>query len=320
MNDNAWYELFLDLLEKKFPNKTQLTNALISLLDTERESIYRRLRREVPFSAHEIVKMATAWGISLDEISQINSEQFSFQMKQMNYLDPSEKETTFLRYVINSLYALQNFPDTEFMDICNKLPRQILAGYWYLNQFYLFKSRYQYGDDKDTIPYSKAVISVEKKLLTEEYNRAIKFVPQSSFIFDNFIFDFLVNDIRFFHSILLITDEEKELIKKDLYSVLDYLLVVANHGCYPETQQKVNLYISDLNIDTNFSYTFSPEAKICFVHAFEKLEIYTFNSEMVANFKSWMQMKKRTSIQISEVDERSRVDFFHRQRQIVDSL
>jgi len=320
MNENSWYELFIGALDKKFPKKTKLTKALTNLLNLEREAVYRRLRREVYFSAQEIVKIALTWGISLDEISQINSEQFSFQMKHMNYLEPSEKEIFFLRQVIQGLYALQNTTDTEFMNICNKLPRQLLAGYWYLNQFSLFKSRYQYGTDKEVVTFAQAVISEEKRLITEEYNRAIKCVPQSNFIFDTLIFDFLVNDIRYFHSVRLITDEEKELIKKDLYGILDYLLVVANHGCYPETQQKVNLYISDLNIDTNFSYTFSQEANICFVHVFEKLEIYTFNSEMVENFKSWMQMKKRTSIQISEVDERSRVEFFHKQRQIIDSL
>jgi hypothetical protein len=282
--------------------------------------VHRRLRNEVSFSAHEIVKIASTWGISLDEISQINSDQFSFQMKRVNYLDPSEQEAVFLQDVIKGIHALRNAPDTEFLDICNKLPRQVLAGYPYLNQFYLFKSNYQYGTEKEVVNFSKCIISERKRLLTEEYYQSIKHVPNSNFILDTLLFDFLINDIRYFCSIKLITQEEKELIKTDLYKILDYFLEVANNGCYPETQNKVNIYISELNVDTNYSYTVSSEAKICFVHVFEKMEIYTFNSEMVANFMSWMQLKKRTSIQISEVDERSRVEFFSKQRQIIDSL
>jgi hypothetical protein len=320
MNDSMWYEFFIDALYKKFPKKSKLTKSLTKLLDIEREAIYRRLRKEVFFSAHEIVKIASTWGISLDEISQIDSEQYSFKMKQVNYLDPSDEEIIFLRQVIQGIRLLRNVPDTEFMDISNKLPRQIIAGYPYLNQFYLFKKHYLYGTEKESVTFSKAIISEEKRLITEEYYKEIKFVPQSEFIFDNLIFEFLVNDIRYFSSINLITQEEKELIKKDLYNVLNYLLDVATHGCYPETQKKVNIYISELNLDTNYNYTISPEANICFVHAFEKLEIYTFNSHMVKNFKSWMQLKKRTSIQISEVDERSRIDFFTKQRLIINSL
>ena len=321
MNDNIWYEYFIETLYKKFPKKTKLTKALTQLLVLEREAVYRRLRQEVYFSAHEIVKIATAWNISLDEISHVNSEQYSFQMKQINYIEPSKKEVEFLRTVIRGLYALQNAADTEFMNICNKLPRQILAGFEYLNQFYLFKERYQYYScDKTVIPFSKTIISKEKKIITEEYNRAIKCVPQSNFIFDKLLFEYFIKDIQYFHSIRLITDEEKELLKQDLHNLLDYLLEIANHGCYPETQNKVNIYISELNIDTNFSYSFSPDSKVCFVHAFEKLEIFTYNSEMVNKFKAWMQIKKKTSNQISEVDERSRVEFFIRQRQIIDSL
>jgi len=320
MNDNAWYDLFIDALHKKFPKKTQLTKSLKNLLEIEREAVYRRLRKEVFFSAHEIVKIASTWGISLDEISQINSDQFAFQMKQMNYINPSEKEVNFLQTVIKGIRALQNAPDTEFMDICNKLPRQILAGFPYLNQFYLFKANYQYSSAKEVVPFSKCAISDKKRLLTDEYYQAIKCVPNSNFILDTLLFDFLVNDIRYFFSILLITQEEKELIKKDLHKVIDYFFEIATCGCYPETQNKVNLYISELNVDTNYSYTVSPEAKICFVHVFEKLEIYTFNSEMIVNFMSWMQLKKRTSIKISEVDERSRVEFFTKQRQIIESL
>jgi hypothetical protein len=118
----------------------------------------------------------------------------------------------------------------------------------------------------------------------------------------------------------LITNEEKECIKNDLYNLLDYMLGVASRGCYPETRNKVNLYVSQLSIDTNYSCTFTPEAKVCYVHAFEKYEIYTLNPEMVTSFRSWMQLKKRSSIKISEVDEKNRIEFFAKQRQLVDEL
>jgi hypothetical protein len=268
----------------------------------------------------EVVKIASAWNISLDEIIGINAGHVSFQMHRMNYLDPSEKELVFLRSIVQSINYLRNFPDAEFMDICNKLPRQFFAGFPYLNQFYLFKWRHQYGDDSEIIPCSKMVISEEKLKITSDYYQAIKQVSNSSFIFDKRLFDYLITDIQYFHSIYLITDEEKEFIKNDLYNLLDYMLEVANRGFYPETQNKVHFYVSLLNIDTNYSYTFTPEAKICYVHAFEKYEIYTLNSEIVANFKTWMQLKKRTSIKISEVDEKTRIEFFTKQRQLVDEL
>jgi len=321
MTKDMWYDYFLEALSKKYPKKTQLAQALMDLLNIEREAAYRRLRKDVVFPAYEIGTIALAWNISLDELVGVNSGQVAFQMRRMNYIEPSEEELNRLRIIIQSINHLKNFPDAEFMDICNKLPRKLLAGYGYLNQFYLFKWMYQYGDEEENVmPYSQAIISKEKAQLTTEYYRAVKQIPSSGFIWDRKIFDYLIHDIQYFHSIYLITDEEKDLIKKDLYDLLDYMHEVANKGYYPETQNKVDLYISHLNVDTNYSYTFTPETNICYIHAFEKYEIYTLNTEMVTHFRAWMQLKKRTSIKISEVDEKSRIEFFTKQRQLVDDL
>jgi len=316
----TWYDYFFKLLYEKYPKKADLAHALMELLCIEREAAYRRLRKEVMFPAYEIGKIAAAWNISLDELVGVNLGQVSFQMRQMNYIDPSEDELIVLRSIIKSIHYIRRFPNAEFMDICNKLPRKLLAGYEYLNQFYLFKWLYQYGNEKDVVPYSEASISENKSKLTKDYYHAVKLVPTSSFIWDRKLFDYLVSDIRYFHSIQLITDEEKDLIKNDLYNFLDYMLDVANKGCYPETQSKVNLYISQLHVDTNYSYAFSPESSLCYIHVFEKYELYTLNTEMIANFRTWMQLKKRTSVQISEVDERGRIEFFAKQRQLIDTL
>lgn len=320
MVNEVWYDNFIDILYKKYPKKTQLTQALIDLLLIEREAVYRRLRKDVIFPVHEVVKIASAWNLSLDEITGVDSEHIPFKMRKMNYVDPTDDESNFLRVVIAGINYCRSFPSTEFMDICNKLPRQLSAGFEYLNQFYLFKWRYQYGTEKETLPYSQTVISEEKRRITSEYYAAIKNVPNTNFIFDRMLFDYLVGDIRYFYSIRLITEEEKQLIKKDLHNMLEYLLDVASMGYYPETRNKVNIYISQLNVDTNYNYVFTPEANICFVHAFEKYEIFTFNTEMVTNFRNWMQLKKKSSIQISEVDERSRVEYFTKQHQLIDSL
>ena len=241
-------------------------------------------------------------------------------MQPIDYCDPSKQELWFLQDVVQSINNLKDFHDTEFMDICNKLPRQLLAGYGFLNQFHLFKWMYNYGNDNSPVPFGQVIISAEMQQLTADYYQAIKSVHKTNFIFDRMIFSHLVNDIHYFHSIKMITDKEKDLIKKDLIELLDYLLDVATHGCYPETQNKVNLYISDLNVDTNYSYTYANQLSICFVHVFGKYEIYTLNAKMVENFKKWMRLKKRSSIQISEVDNRSRIEFFAKQQQIVDRL
>lgn len=322
MDSNVWYDRFLEALYAKYPKRAKLTEALMDLLFIEREAVYRRLRKDVTFSIHEVVKISSAWNISLDEISGTSSGDIPFLMKTINYLEPSEHDMKFLRHVIRSVSDHNDFPDTEVMNVCNKLPRKLYSGFKYLNLFYLFKWKYNFGSEKKAVPFSQITSSVSEEWLqlSADYFQALKNVPHTIFIFDPMIFNYMVDEIRYFHSIRLITDEEKEFIRKDLHDLLHYLSDITAHAAHLETQNKVSIYISHLPINTNYSYTSASWANVCFIHAFEKYDVYSYHPKMVENFKMWMQLKKRKCIQISGVDEKSRVEFFSEQHQIVDML
>jgi len=317
---NNWYDVFLETLSEKYPQKVQLMQALMELLSIERESVYRRLRKDVAFHILEIVKISTEWNISLDKISALNTDHVPFQMRKIDYMNSSEQEALFLQNVIQGIDRLKDVPETEFMDVCNKLPRPLYASFSALHKFYFFKWKYLYGDDKMVTPYNKIAISENNLMLAEMYSQAIKQVPNTSFVLDRKLFENLAHDLRYFHSIRLITDAELAIIKHDVLDLLEYLNEAATKGCYPETGNRFNLYISQLCIDTNYSYVYTPDAKISFVHVFDKYEIYTFDEDMVGNFRMWMHLKKKSSTQISEVDEKSRIEFFDRQRQLIEKL
>ena len=320
MTEEVWYDHFMDAIAAKYPRKTQLTKALMDLLCIEREATYRRLRKEVAFPAHEVVKIAATWNISLDEIIGVNAGKIFFQMQPINFLDPSKREFSNLQKRVRSVDFLRNSPCSEYMDVCNKLPRSLTAGFPFIYKFAIFKWAYQYSNERTDALFSQMVVPERVRREVADFYQNIKYTANTSFIFDSMIFDYLVRDIQYFHSIMLLTDEEKEQIKQDLFKFLDYLLEVANKGYYPETKKKVTIYISKININTNYSYYHTESLKICRIHAFGKYDISTYDPEMIENFVTWMQLKKRTSVQISEVDARGRVEFFAKQRQLIESL
>jgi len=317
--ETTWYDCFLEALYKKYPQKSQLTEALMDLLSIEREAVYRRLRNDVMFPSNEIAKIASAWNISIDEIVGINPKQISFKLQLWNYLNPSDEELNAMRFLVEDSEYTRNFPNVECMEISNRLPRMLTSGFPYINRFHLLRWMYQYINEK-VLPFSKTAYPEKVAKLSSIYYMVSKSLGNVTFIWDYNLFSYLVSDIRYFCSIYLITDEEKELIKEDLYALLDYMSEIAEKGCWPETGNKVNLYISYLSIDTNYSYYYSENVKFCCVHAFAKNEIFTSDLVMVENFRNYMQSKKKASVKISEADERSRIEFFMKQRQLVDSL
>jgi len=320
MEKGGWYDSFLEDLLARYPKKTQLVQELMNLLCIEQEAAYRRLRKDVVFHASEIAKIASEWNISLDKIMNIASGNVYFQMELVDYLNPSNQNEYLFQSIIEDILYTRDFPETEFMETCNKLPRSLFAGYSHLNQFYLFRGFPNTITNEDVVPFSQIIISEKSRRLTENFCQAIKQVPNTNFILDSKLFDNLVRDVQCFHSVRLITDEEKEFIRKDLYALLDYMSEVANIGYYPETKNKVSFYISQLSVDTNYSYIITDKANVCFVRAFDKYEIHTCNSEMMTRFKILMKFRKRVSVQISEADAKSRIEYFERQRQIVESM
>ena len=323
MEKLSWYDVFLENLNSKFPKRVYLIEELMSLLCIEREAAYRRLRKDVFFPMHEIVKISAAWNISLDEIIGINSGSTPFQMQTLNYLTPELKDIQHLKRKMKILEQVTSAPHSEYMEVCNKLPRPINIDFPILYRFEIFKWAYQYNynaETNSTTPYSKVIFSEELSQQFNIYSRLIKKITNSSFILDQLIFDHFVQNIKFFHSILLINDEEKELLKSQLFLLLDYITELAATGCYPDTQNKVNIYISQLNINTNYSYYYADGLKLCRINAFGKFDVLSYDTEMINYFRTWMNLKKRSAIQISETNEKSRIEYLTKQRQIIDTL
>ena len=318
--DNAWYDDFLDILNEKYPKKGQLTQELMDLLSIEREAVYRRLRKEVLFPINEVVKIASKLGLSLDEITGLNSDKVSFLMQPINYLKPTNEDTSYMKRMIKLINNFRNSPNSEYMEICNKLPRSLTSGFQQLRKFSIFKWNYQYGEEKINLPYSKINITKPMQQTMLDFYLAMKNISQVSYIFDNMLFDYLVGDIRYFHAIQMITDEDKELLKEEISNLIDYLYLVTNIGAFPETRNTVNFYISQINIDTNYSYLYTDNYKVFRIHVFNKYETKNYDPETVSKFRTWMQLKKRSTIQISAVDEKSRIEYFDRQRILIESL
>jgi hypothetical protein len=321
MEEKTWYDIFIDLLHEKFPKNAQLTQEMMTLLRLEREATYRRLRKDVSFTAVEVIKLATAWNISLDEILGVYSGQVPFQMFPYNHLNPSIADINNFQQSVRALDHLRTAINSEYMEVCNRFPRPLYIDFINIYRFNVFSWAYQYTNNEEFKKlFSKIVIPYNSYVELERYKKNIVHVKNTNFIFDELIFDYFVNNVRYFHEVMAITDEEKELIKKELYSLLDYMMEIANKGRYPETFNKVSMYISQLNIDTNYSYYYTDKLKLCRIHAFGTFDITSRDAKMVANFKTWMNLKKRSAIQISEVNEKKRVEFFAAQRKIIDSL
>ena len=321
MNNSIWYDHFLKTLYEKYPKKSQLTEALMDLLSIEREAVYRRLRKEVTFSIYDIAAIANAWNISIDSIFNMVPEESSlFQMDVVSCINPLKKDIKRIENYLRVLKEITAAPFSEYMEISNTLPRSLFVSYPILARFNMFKWLYHCGNEKSIHSFNQFEVSQKTLEFGIEYYDIIKNITHISYMWDSRIIQHLINDVLYFESIYLLSKEEVQLIKQETSTLLDDMENLSLQGGFTGRNSKVDLYISQTNIDSNYYYFYSPITSMCGIRMFTEYIVASINKFMCENFRKWMHTQKRIATLISQVNERQRIEFFIQQREILNKM
>ena len=117
----------------------------------------------------------------------------------------------------------------------------------------------------------------------------------------------------------LISDEDKNLLKEELLSVVDDLEELAARG-KSKTGNDIKIYISNINFEATYSYLETDTIQLSLIRIYSINSITTQDSEMFRGLKEWIQSLKKFSTLISESGEMQRIQFFKQQREIIDAL
>ena len=133
------------------------------------------------------------------------------------------------------------------------------------------------------------------------------------------MFHYLVNDIKYFASIHLITDEEVTNLQADLLQLLDDLEAIASKGKF-DTGKDVHIYISNINFEATYSYVETSNLQLSLIRIFSINSITSRDKDMCKSMKEWVQSLRKFSTMISESGEMQRIQFFKKQREIVENM
>jgi len=320
MKKEILFKNFINALYDRVPQRGKLADVLTELLGIEKEAVYRRLRGSVPFSFQEIHKIAIHMGFSLDSIA----ENISLVTRQMTvlmteFLDPRENDYKKLEDFTTAINRLKEDPDSEAGAIGSIIPSSLYVSYEYVYKFYLFKSSHQFGSQKKVKLYSDTIIPERLKRINRIFVEGVHDSPKSVYILDRRIIDFIVNDIRFFFDIRLITRDDVLLLKKDLHLLIGDLERYSINGHF-DTGCKVDVFLANVHIDANYNYINATNYKLTMMRSLTSGDSYSFDEVVFRNMNNWLNFLKRTSTLISVGNITERINFFDEQRKIIDSL
>ena len=319
--ERFFYDNFLKALEERYPRKSDLTNALLDILPLEKESIYRRLRKDVYFSAEETMKIAEAWHISLDNVIRISpSKTHPFHFNMIEYIHPQECDYKLLENYNRELERIAQDPDGKMVEVLNALPRGLYCRSELLTRFVTMKWLYKFGTAEEIVPFREIHVSERMRALDLEYVNLVHNIPEVHSIHDKRFIEHLIEDIIYFRSIGMVTEDELVLLRDEMLTLLDYIEEVTIKGQFPTTGNKLLFYLSHTWLETEYSLCESKDLTLSFVKVLERNAVVSTDKKVFDRFMNMVQATKRSSVLMSGSNILQQVEFFTHQRDIIKSI
>jgi len=316
-----YYDNFLETLSGRYPQKSELVGALMDILPLEKESIYRRLRKDIPFTAEEVMRISGAWNISLDNIvSATFNKSKAFQLNMIDYLNPSEQDYKLFESYNSLLELVAQDPDGEITEVTNTLPGSLYNNCDNLLRFFTMKWLYKYGKPEESTPLSEIHVPERMRELERQYIELSRKIPKKYAIHDARFIEHLADEIGYFHSIRMVTAAELTILKGELLKLMDQMEDIALKGYFPETGNKLFFYLSQTWLETEYSMLESKDITLSMIKVLERNGVISFDKLVFDKFKNMVKATKRSSVLLSLSNRLEIIKFYDKQRRTIESI
>jgi len=310
-------EILISTIRNFIHNEKELIPLLMSLLNLGKQSVYRRLRNEIPFTFEEITILSSQIGFSIDEIiGRLNPNDELGELMKDSKLE-FQDEYLSSRYKVNQLLErIRKDKNSKIIAATNKLPYIYTAAYENLTKMEYYRWYHQKQEYFTELTFKKfkmpsSIVSESKKII---YNGSL--INKYTLLLDQNILKPIQKEINYYYEMDMIDDDEFCILQEELLQIVDELESLATRGHY-KSGSEVNLYLSSLNIGSNCIHL-ENDNNTCFVIWINSTEPITiFNHNVCSVQKKLMLSLKKYSTLITQCNELSRSIFFKKQRESI---
>ncbi|MDR1810597.1 MAG: helix-turn-helix domain-containing protein [Prevotella sp.] len=306
---------------KCLDSKHLLVERVGEILGISDDAAYRRIRGQTELTFTELEKLCSAFGVSLDGIFKIKSpyRMEPYYYYSQDYFNMQDMDFNMSRDYIRSIQVAAKNTYSEFGFVTNNVILHTRTLYPAIFRFFLFKWMYQRGGRSRIVPFSQAVIPDQLQELHNDYNNWVTKIKYTFIIYQELFLQGIVQDIEYFRDIRLLTPADVSLLKESFGKMLSHMEQLIIDGVF-ETGNKIDIYVSGLNLDMSYSYLYSDFITISMIDAFTVGAMASIDANTCEDMQKWMQSLKHTSTLLSGCSERTRFRFFEKQRAFLNKL
>jgi len=300
----------------QIPKNRKVVVYLVNLLKISRESAYRRIRGDIPFTVEELITLAVDLDFSIDALYDQEKQNHAFYDLTRNENNSNNFFVVMLKKYNELLEKINSAKKVESIMAFSSFPPTFYTVFPHLFKFTYYKWLYQESEIFRNNPYSEVILPNEATLYQKKIQENMLRGSNMILILDMNIFLNLIKEIQYFYQRKLMTDEEMLSLKEDvIYMVEQYerMSQTGNLGT-----NKIQLYLSSFCISSNtvcFNYDGNTEPLFW---------IFTLNPVIIQNAKfasmqiKWLNSLRRQSALITQSNEILQAEFFFRQREYID--
>ncbi|MBP1630489.1 MAG: hypothetical protein H6Q15_1382 [Bacteroidetes bacterium] len=311
MADKQIYKNLNIILENSL-NKIDLIQYLMNVLSLEREAVVRRLKGIVSFDIDELYLLSRGLGVSLDSVIWGNDKERA--IFSLNLLDTKivvDKYSKSLLYYTSLNNKVSAAKESYIIASYNSIPISFITPYEFLSKFRLYKWLYQ-SNFIEGVAFSKFKVPKELGKIIKEYKISSENIKNKSYVLDKEVFISFAKTIYFFYEMELISKEEINKIKDELLLMIDSVWDLS-------TKDGINIYLSNISINSTYLYYESDDFKLAHIKMFDLSSIETQNPKLCLLQKKSIQSIINHSTKLSG-DKKNKVNHLDIQKEEVAKI
>jgi hypothetical protein len=309
----------IEIVLKNIPPNIKPVAYLATTLTISRESSYRRIRGDIPFSMNEMVILASKLNFSIDSVIEENSpDRAYFDFYSIN-INPVKVFSLMMEKSNDLLENMIGSDEAESVVALNSLPPTFMALYDNLFKFTFYKWLNQSDGVLFNLNFADVVLSNELIVLQKKIKMNIRKMGNCILLLDPNVVLCLVKDIQYYYLKRLISNDDLLSLKENLKEMVDSFENIARTGLF-ESGSQISLYLSSLHINANTGYFHYGDTTETHIWVFTVDPIVVYNKEVSEKQKIWLNSLKRQSTLISQSNEILQAEFFDQQRSYIESL
>ncbi|MDD5570696.1 MAG: hypothetical protein PHD97_06005 [Bacteroidales bacterium] len=317
VSDKSVQQQFISRINEMLPSNISLVDEIEDLLGISKDSAYRRMRCETPFSIDETIALCNHFGISLDSFIKEDSGSVSFNYKNIG--STQEDFVNYLKSILEDLKKIKSSANAHIYYSAEDVP---LFHNFIVPEIARFKIFYWLKSVLNVPEFSKQKYSPE--LLSGEYDKLGKdilnlyvSIPSTEIWTDSTV-NSLLKQIIYYCETGMFKSKAEALNMCDkaleLYSSIEkqaeYNSKFVSEAAKHNNENNFKLYQSDVEVGNNCILVKTVNNNTVYLTHSTFNNMQTTNCKFCEEMEIWFTNLIKKSVLISGVSEKHRYKYF----------